>query len=141
MDRGRSLCADSSCRPYVFLVGSVIRNASFADLVCSTECAKRWQHFLNPELDHSEWTPKEDKQLLTEVEKHGHNWRKIVDEVLVGRSATDAKNRYASIRKYAHFIVINITFYSDTPFCSELKPKDVQSPIFPLAQISGTCQV
>lgn len=57
------------------------------------ECAKRWLHFINPELNHSEWTKQEDTLLLTEVQRHGRNWRKIVDEVLEGRSATDAKNR------------------------------------------------
>ena len=58
------------------------------------ECAKRWLHFLNPELNHSAWTEQDDENLLAEVEKNGNNWRKIVDEVLEGRSATDAKNRY-----------------------------------------------
>jgi hypothetical protein len=57
------------------------------------ECAKRWQHFLNPGLDRSEWTPEEDEILLSEVEKRGRNWKQIVDEVLQRRSPNDAKNR------------------------------------------------
>lgn len=61
------------------------------------ECAKRWQHFLNPELDHSEWTVHDDQCLLAKVEQHGNNWRKIVDEALPGRSATDVKNRYGTL--------------------------------------------
>ncbi|RAO64727.1 uncharacterized protein BHQ10_000739 [Talaromyces amestolkiae] len=57
------------------------------------QCAKRWQHFLDPDLDRSEWTPEEDNILLAEVEKRGRNWAQIVDEVLHRRSANDAKNR------------------------------------------------
>lgn len=57
------------------------------------ECAKRWQHFLDPGLNRSEWTPEEDNILLAEVEKRGRNWKQIVDEVLHRRSANDAKNR------------------------------------------------
>jgi hypothetical protein len=58
------------------------------------ECAKRWQHFLDPELNHSEWTPYEDQLLVEEVEKNGRNWARIGEFTLHGRSATDAKNRY-----------------------------------------------
>ena len=58
------------------------------------ECAKRWLHFLDPSLDYSEWTEQEDEYLVAEVERNGRNWRKIVNEVLPGRSATDVKNRF-----------------------------------------------
>ena len=60
------------------------------------ECAKRWLHFLDPGLDYSEWTQQEDECLIAEVANTGRNWRKIVDEVLIGRSANDAKNRLVS---------------------------------------------
>lgn len=70
--------------------------SSTMKLMTLAECAKRWLHFLNPELDYSEWTPPEDERLLAEVEKNGRNWRRIVDEVLTGRSATDAKNRFVT---------------------------------------------
>ncbi|KAK2748179.1 hypothetical protein FQN57_001304 [Myotisia sp. PD_48] len=63
------------------------------------QCAKRWLHFLNPTLNHSEWTEQEDRCLLAEVEKGGRNWRKIVDAYLPDRSATDAKNRYSILQR------------------------------------------
>ena len=66
---------------------------TFLKLTALVECAKRWLHFLNPELDYSEWTQREDELLLAGVRTNGRNWRRIVNEILRGRSATDAKNR------------------------------------------------
>ncbi|KAG6986630.1 hypothetical protein G7Y79_00075g099020 [Physcia stellaris] len=63
------------------------------------QCAKRWLHFLDPGLDYSEWTGQEDEYLIAEVERNGRNWRKIVNEVLPGRSATDAKNRFNKLQR------------------------------------------
>ncbi|EFR04742.1 hypothetical protein MGYG_07750 [Nannizzia gypsea CBS 118893] len=63
------------------------------------QCAKRWLHFLSPNLNHGEWSEQEDERLLAAVERGGRNWRKIVDEILQGRSATDAKNRHAILQR------------------------------------------
>ncbi|KAK2865396.1 hypothetical protein FQN49_003610 [Arthroderma sp. PD_2] len=63
------------------------------------QCAKRWLHFLNPSLNHGEWSEQEDERLLAAVERSGRNWRRIVDEILQGRSATDAKNRHAILQR------------------------------------------
>ncbi|KAL2838168.1 hypothetical protein BJY01DRAFT_251073 [Aspergillus pseudoustus] len=63
------------------------------------QCAKRWQHFLDPGLNRSEWTPEEDDILVAEVEKRGRNWKQIVDEVLHRRSANDAKNRFTILQR------------------------------------------
>ena len=57
------------------------------------ECAKRWHHSLDPNLDHSEWIPKDDARLLTAVEIYGRNWKIIGTKEFPGRSATDLKNR------------------------------------------------
>ncbi|KAM5439223.1 hypothetical protein McanCB21832_001501 [Microsporum canis] len=67
--------------------------------VARQECAKRWLYFLNPSLNHGEWSEQEDARLLAAVERGGRNWRKIVDEILQGRSATDAKNRHAILQR------------------------------------------
>ncbi|KAM5482297.1 hypothetical protein McanCB56680_003666 [Microsporum canis] len=67
--------------------------------VARQECAKRWLHFLNPSLNHGEWSEQEDARLLAAVERGGRNWRKIVDEILQGRSATNAKNRHAILQR------------------------------------------
>ncbi|KAJ0415337.1 hypothetical protein BJY00DRAFT_293593 [Aspergillus carlsbadensis] len=63
------------------------------------QCAKRWQHFLDPGLNRSGWTPEEDEILAAEVEKRGRNWKQIVDEVLPRRSANDAKNRFTILQR------------------------------------------
>ncbi|KAL3458975.1 Homeodomain-like protein [Aspergillus heterothallicus] len=63
------------------------------------QCAKRWQHFLDPGLNRSEWTPEEDNILIAEVEKRGRNWKQIVDQVLHRRSANDAKNRFTILQR------------------------------------------
>lgn len=58
------------------------------------ECGKRWQHFLDPSIDHSEWEADEDNRLIAVVEKYGRNWKVIVENEFPGRSVTDVKNRY-----------------------------------------------
>ena len=59
----------------------------------SKECAKRWRHFLNPDLDHSRWESEDDTRLWVAVGKHGTNWRKVVEEEFPERSPTNVKNR------------------------------------------------
>lgn len=57
------------------------------------ECAKRWQHSLDPSLDHSEWKTQDDDRLLAAVTIYGRNWKTIKDREFPGRSTTDIKNR------------------------------------------------
>jgi hypothetical protein len=67
-------------------------------LICSSkellECSKRWQHSLNPSLDHSKWSEQDDEKLLRAVKVHGRNWKTISMAVFPTRSGTDIKNRY-----------------------------------------------
>ena len=64
------------------------------DSYISKECAKRWRHFLDPDLDHSRWEPEEDTRLWAAVLSYGSNWRKVVEEEFPGRSPTNVKNRW-----------------------------------------------
>ena len=57
------------------------------------ECAKRWKHFLDPSLDHSEWSTVEDERLLVAVEQCGRDWKTITTKIFPGRSPTNVKNR------------------------------------------------
>lgn len=57
------------------------------------QCAKRWQHSLDPSLMHAPWTPDEDELLLTSVGVHGRKWKTITEQHFLGRSVTDVKNR------------------------------------------------
>ncbi|KAL2842924.1 Homeodomain-like protein, partial [Aspergillus pseudoustus] len=63
------------------------------------QCSKRWSHAINPEIDHSPWTPQEDQMLIQNVNKHGHYWQQIVSLYLPGRSSLAAKNRYHILQR------------------------------------------
>ncbi|KAF1961334.1 hypothetical protein CC80DRAFT_402636, partial [Byssothecium circinans] len=58
------------------------------------QCANRWQHHLDPQLDRREWTKAEDDQVLQAVHEHGRTWKAIRDQYFPGRSPNDVKNRY-----------------------------------------------
>lgn len=59
----------------------------------SKECAKRWRHFLDPDLDHSQWEPEDDGRLWVAVLNYGSNWRKVVEEEFPERSPNNVRNR------------------------------------------------
>ncbi|MCJ1279025.1 hypothetical protein MMC21_006846 [Puttea exsequens] len=61
------------------------------------QCAKRWQHSLDPSVDHSKWDNNEDQALMEGVTKHGRNWKTIRSERLPHRSTTDIKNRHTML--------------------------------------------
>ncbi|KAL9101936.1 MAG: hypothetical protein Q9163_002850 [Psora crenata] len=71
---------------------------AIAEVGPHTECAKRWRHFLDPDLDHSRWEAEDDARLCAAVLKYGSNWRKVVEEEFPERSPTNVKNRYAVIK-------------------------------------------
>ena len=58
-----------------------------------SECAKRWQHSLDPSIDHSEWIAADDERLLERVRERGTNWANIRETLFPARSVTDIKNR------------------------------------------------
>lgn len=58
------------------------------------QCAKRWNENLNPDLDHSPWTPEEDERLLALVKTYGRNWKFMADNCLELRAPLALKNRY-----------------------------------------------
>ncbi|KAK8868406.1 Myb-related protein B [Apiospora arundinis] len=63
------------------------------------QCAKRWQHCLDPSLKRSEWTPEEDAHLLAAVSSAPDNmvpWKSL-SEKLPGRSTTSMKNRHTAL--------------------------------------------
>ncbi|KAL9617294.1 MAG: hypothetical protein Q9160_007921 [Pyrenula sp. 1 TL-2023] len=64
------------------------------------QCAKRWQHYLNPCLDHSEWSSEDEERLLEAVDQYGKNWKKISEDVFPGRSANNVKNRHARLVRH-----------------------------------------
>ncbi|KAJ5604429.1 hypothetical protein N7510_009583 [Penicillium lagena] len=63
------------------------------------QCSKRWMHALNPEIDHSQWTPDEDNLLIHAVEQYGRCWQQIVSLYFHRRSSLSAKNRYHLLQR------------------------------------------
>ncbi|THC87410.1 hypothetical protein EYZ11_013144 [Aspergillus tanneri] len=63
------------------------------------QCSKRWSHAINPEIDHSPWTPQEDELLLQGVTKHGHFWQQLVSLYFPRRTSLSAKNRYHVLQR------------------------------------------
>ncbi|KAI0007212.1 hypothetical protein F4779DRAFT_619834 [Xylariaceae sp. FL0662B] len=63
------------------------------------QCAKRWNENLNPDLDHSPWTAREDKLLLHLVEVYGHNWKFMANGFLEARAPLALKNRYSLLMR------------------------------------------
>ncbi|KAI1194944.1 Homeodomain-like protein [Nemania serpens] len=65
------------------------------------QCAKRWNENLNPELDHSPWSPIEDKLLLHLVEVYGRNWKFLASNHLESRAPLALKNRHSLLMRRA----------------------------------------
>ncbi|KGO77355.1 hypothetical protein PITC_044280 [Penicillium italicum] len=58
------------------------------------QCAKRWKQFLDPELDRSQWTDKENKLLQEAHDKYGRRWKEIQAKYFPTRSRNAIKNQY-----------------------------------------------
>jgi len=58
----------------------------------TSECAKRWQNSLDPNVDHSKWDDDNEK-LLSCVQRLGRNWTAIREKCFPNRTTTDLKNR------------------------------------------------
>ncbi|KAL4877729.1 hypothetical protein BJY04DRAFT_230331 [Aspergillus karnatakaensis] len=63
------------------------------------QCSKRWHHCLNPELERSPWTDKENELLLSAVGTHGSSWKDIQRCHFPTRSANNIKNQYTILSR------------------------------------------
>ncbi|KAF2654188.1 hypothetical protein K491DRAFT_717360 [Lophiostoma macrostomum CBS 122681] len=63
------------------------------------QCAKRWNDYVNPDLDHSPWSLQEDQRLLPIVALYGHNWKHISENFLPTRAPLAIKNRFALLMR------------------------------------------
>ncbi|KAI1119479.1 hypothetical protein F5Y14DRAFT_5190 [Nemania sp. NC0429] len=63
------------------------------------QCAKRWQHSLDPKLERGNWTAEEDEKLLMYVNEYGREWKRIQVAHYLKRSRNDLKNRYTILMR------------------------------------------
>jgi len=52
-------------------------NHVFKSDTTPTSCAYHWSVYLDPHLNHSDWTPEEDQIIKDHVKKYGHDWQEL----------------------------------------------------------------
>lgn len=57
------------------------------------QCKERYNHYLNPKINNSEWTTDEDELLIKKVEQIGKRW-KILEDYFQGRTEVSLRNRF-----------------------------------------------
>ena len=61
------------------------------------QCSSHWSQVLDPGINHCDWTPTEDAQLLHAVLTHGTNWATIAASHVPKRTTLALKNRYSTL--------------------------------------------
>ena len=63
------------------------------------QCRERWRNHLDPSINHSPWTPEEDRLLMKYHEQFGNKWVQI-SQLIPNRSDNAIKNRWnATLKK------------------------------------------
>ncbi|EAX85445.1 Myb-like DNA-binding domain containing protein [Trichomonas vaginalis G3] len=78
------------------------------------QCRERYRNYLNPNIEHSEFTKEEDEIILSQFAELGNQWKKI-SESLHGRTGNSIRNRYHSlVRQQQRMSQLNINSYPQT---------------------------
>ena len=62
------------------------------------QCKDRWNYYLSPNVNNSEWTEEEDKLLFEKFEEFGTKWSAIA-KFFNNRTNTNVKNRWLAIHR------------------------------------------
>lgn len=68
-----------------------------------SEVQRRWENSFDPRIKKAPWTPEEDQQILTLLERFGSVWKRIAKH-MDGRPPDHIKNRYYGHLKATHSI-------------------------------------
>ena len=79
------------------------------------QCRDRWNHYLSPYTNHSEWTPEEDAILLENYRILGPKWGKIAT-LFPGRTDVSTRNRCCKLLRKQNSI-------SSSPIQNEVNSK------------------
>lgn len=71
------------------------RVASLLPKKTAKQAKARWNEYLNPTIDRTEWTKEEDEKLLSLAKLLPHQWRSIAP--ILGRTATQCVERYQKL--------------------------------------------
>ncbi|KAH3689005.1 hypothetical protein WICPIJ_000004 [Wickerhamomyces pijperi] len=71
------------------------RVASLLAKKTAKQCKARWQEYLDPRIDTTDWTPQEDERLLNIARLRPNQWRSIAQSI--GRTATACVERYQKL--------------------------------------------
>jgi len=63
------------------------------------QCRERWQNYLNPNLNLSNWTPEEDLLLIEKYQEIGAHWN-VIAKCFPGRSGNSVRNRILTIQRH-----------------------------------------
>lgn len=62
------------------------------------QCFERWNYYLSPNVNNSDWTKEEDQILLEKYKLYGSKWTKIA-KYFKGRTNTNIKNRFLALQR------------------------------------------
>lgn len=92
------------------------------------QCRERWTNYLNPNLNHGEWTDEEDKIILEKRETYGAKWA-VIASYLNGRSGNDVRNRWLMLMRHQN--------KTKAQKSSHQKQNLTYSPMSPISQIKA----
>ena len=132
------------------LVEKIGSNSKWAEIAShmvnrtARQCRDRWNFYLSPERNTTEWSSSEEAQLLELYNKFGTSWSKIA-QFFPGRTNAAVRNRVIALQRIDAKKEVDSHFHRDDPriemsgYSSDSSPNEIkQTPIgeFPTRLIS-----
>ncbi len=88
------------------------------------QCRDRYQNYLDPRLNHNEWSEEEDSLLLSLYSSYGAKWTQISHRI-EGRSLNSVHNRWNVLKRRATSTIVSDSCEFETETETEMKGSDV----------------